>query len=504
MLSQVKMGFSHYAMVNTYYLCFLPLVFCLLLLFITFIHKVIFKIYFYLIENDIIKSFPFYDILLRKGYNFKDLFVKVYSIFFSGFIFYWSLLTWLAYTNESIGWKRHYLYRDIDYVNSFRGILEIDDIFVTGVDSISIFFLILTSFIFFNCFLFIYDESYRVFELCLLYFILEFFLMLSFITLDLLYFYILFEALLWPMFIIIGIWGSRSRKIKAAYYLFFYTFISSLFFLISILYIYKIYGTTNFLTLYQTLRNSYMGGSNGALFSEKYFITLTFFSFNYTFNINTLLCLGLFISFATKIPMFPFHIWLPEAHVEASTTGSVILASLILKLGGYGFIRFLLPLFPLDCYNLRYLVYFLSIISVIIASFNAMVQLDIKKLIAYASIAHMNLGVLGIFSFNVLSISGSVFMMLAHGLTSGALFFSVGVLYKRFPTKLIYLYGGISKKMPIFSVYFFLFCLANFSFPGTGNFAGEFFIFIGLGFTFKIIFFLVTFIGMFTSIIYTM
>jgi NADH-quinone oxidoreductase subunit M len=186
------------------------------------------------------------------------------------------------------------------------------------------------------------------------------------------------------------------------------------------------------------------------------------------------------MAFATKIPMLPLHIWLPEAHVEAPTVGSVVLASLLLKLGGYGFLRFSLPFFPFGTYFFQPLVYSLAVASIIYASFTAMRQIDLKRIIAYSSVAHMNLVVLGIFSLNQQGLDGAIYLMLAHGIVSAALFFCVGVIYDRSHSRLITYFGGLVQVMPLFATVFFLFTIANMSFPGTSNFIGELLVLVGL------------------------
>jgi len=256
-----------------------------------------------------------------------------------------------------------------------------------------------------------------------------------------------------PMFFIVGLWGTRERRIWAAGLLFIYTLVGSLFLLFSILIIYMELNTTNYFIL---IYNNLTG--------PKHFILWAF----------------IFLGFAIKIPMFPFHVWLPEAHVEAPTVGSVILASLLLKLGGYGFLRFLLPILPkatkffLPCVNT------LCILGIIYASLTTLRQIDLKRVIAYSSVAHMNIAVLGLFSNTIQGISGAICLMLAHGLTSGGLFLCIGVLYNRYHTRLINYYGGLAQVMPIFSFIFLFFSFANSSLPGTFNFVGEILILIGI------------------------
>lgn len=270
---------------------------------------------------------------------------------------------------------------------------------------------------------------------------------------DLVTFYIFFEAVLIPMFLLIGLWGSRSRKIKASFYFFIYTLIGSIFMLFVILVIYFETGTTSIILLK-----------------------------NYIFDLNTakIMWFGFYLAFSTKIPMFPFHIWLPEAHVEAPTTGSVILASLLLKLGGYGFIRISLGLLPKLSVFFTPGVYMIGLMSLVYATLTTIRQIDLKKIIAYSSIVHMNLIMLGIFSMSTVGLQAAIFLMLAHGIASSALFFLIGFLYDRYKTRQLKYYGGLAQTLPLYSIFFFFFSFTNISFPGTMNFAGEILIFYGL------------------------
>lgn len=325
--------------------------------------------------------------------------------------------------------------------------------FALGLDGLSALFLVLINYIMALC-IFASSPLIKNYKHFIIYLLLtQLFLILSFIVIDLFLFYIAFESVLIPMFIIIGTWGSRARKIKAAYYFFLYTLFGSLILLFGILCLYTTVGSTKYEMLL-------MGR-----FSE---------------DMQCLLWICFFIPFAIKIPMVPFHIWLPEAHVEAPTIGSVILASLILKLGGYGFLRFNLPLFSFGTAYFMPLIYMWGITSVIYASLATIRQIDLKRIIAYSSVAHMNMTVLGLFACNYYSIDGAIYLMLAHGIVSGALFFCVGVLYDRYHTRLLRYFGGLVQVMPLFALFFFFFTLANMGFPGTSNFIGEFLILAGL------------------------
>lgn len=321
-----------------------------------------------------------------------------------------------------------------------------------GIDGVSIFFLVLSSFLIFICFLFIWKEPLlKEFSLSLL--ILELLLIFVFSSLNILFFYVAFEAILIPMYLIIGIWGSRERKIRAIYIFFFYTLVSSFFLLFGLLYINEIVGSFNYEILV-TFKFS---------FEQQYWLWLAFF-----------------ISFASKIPIFPLHIWLPEAHVEAPSVGSVLLAGILLKLGVYGFIRYSLCLFPEASIYFSPIIYLFCTFGIIFGSMNALRQSDLKRIIAYSSVAHMNLITLGVFSFEIIGIEGSILQSLSHGFVSGALFILIGILYNRYHSRSVYYYGGLAHTMPIFSCLFLIFTMANIALPGTSSFVGEFLLLLGI------------------------
>lgn len=320
-----------------------------------------------------------------------------------------------------------------------------------GIDNLSLYLILLTSWLSIWSLLISWNsikkQRKRFIELCL---ILEWFVLFVFMINDLVFFYIGFEAILIPMFLMIGIWGSRGEKIKASYYLFYYTLIGSLLMLIAILWIYTNVGSTDYLWL-QTWNNR----------DE---------------NIERWLWLAFFIAFGVKMPLFPIHLWLPQAHVEAPTYGSTILAGILLKLGGYGLLRYNYMLFENASIYYKPLIWTLSILSIIYGSLNSLRQNDYKRLIAYSSVAHMGLVTLAILNENLDAIVGSIILMLGHGLVSGGLFIAVGILYERWHTRIINYYGGLNYVMPVFSTCFLTLSLANAAVPLSSNFVGEFII----------------------------
>jgi len=360
------------------------------------------------------------------------------------FTFLCSLLLWLFF-NKSIG--------TFQFVAECLWINDLNFNLTLGIDGISLFFLLLTTLLIPLCLLVSWNNiNFNLKEYLVSFLIMEFFLIGVFCVLDLLLFYVFFESVLIPMFLIIGIWGSRERKIRAAYLFFLYTLLGSVLMLLSILYIYYQVGSTDYEVL--------IAFSFSPL--EQQVLWFTFFA-----------------SFATKVPMIPVHLWLPEAHVEAPTAGSVILAGVLLKLGTYGFIRFSLPLFPEACFYFSPLVYAFSAIGIVYTSFTAIRQTDFKRVIAYTSVAHMNLVMLGIFSFNVIGIEGAILQSLSHGFVASALFLIIGVVYDRHHTRMIKYYGGLVHVMPIYAFIFLFFTMANIGLPGTSSFIGEFLILIG-------------------------
>ncbi|MAV99713.1 MAG: NADH-quinone oxidoreductase subunit M [Rhodobiaceae bacterium] len=368
--------------------------------------------------------------------------IKTVALYASIVNFIVSLLLWINFDKITSSFQ---------YVEQYYWLSE-NITYHVGVDGISIFLIILTTFLMPFCILTSWDSvKEKVKEYMIAFLILETLMIGVFCALDLVVFYLFFEACLIPMFLIIGVWGG-PRRVYATFKFFLYTLSGSVLMLIAIIYIYIITGTTNIVEL------------NGYLFD---------------YSIQTWLWLAFFISFAVKMPMFPVHTWLPDAHVEAPTAGSVILAGVLLKMGGYGLLRFSIPLFPVGSFVFMDFVFVLSIIAIIYTSFIAIAQEDIKKLIAYSSVAHMGFVTMGIFTFTEQGIQGGIFQMLSHGLISSALFLSVGVVYDRLHTREISVYGGVVKKMPVFAALFLIFTMANVGLPGTSGFVGEFLSLIG-------------------------
>jgi NADH-quinone oxidoreductase subunit M len=325
-----------------------------------------------------------------------------------------------------------------------------------GVDGISLPFVVLTTGLMPICIIASWEPiTRRVKEYMIAFLVLETLMIGTFSALDLVLFYLFFEGGLIPMFLIIGVWGG-PRRVYATFKFFLYTFLGSVLMLLAIMAMYWAAGTTDIPTLMK---------------------------FSFPRGMQTWLWLAFFASFAVKLPMWPVHTWLPDAHVEAPTAGSVILAAILLKMGGYGFLRFSLPMFPAASHDFAPLIFALSVVAIVYTSFVALVQEDFKKLIAYSSVAHMGFVTMGIFAATAQGVAGGIFQMVSHGIVSGALFLCVGVVYDRMHTREIAAYGGLVNNMPLYAAAFMVFTLANVGLPGTSGFVGEFLSLIG---TFKV------------------
>ncbi len=321
-----------------------------------------------------------------------------------------------------------------------------------GVDGMSVLFIILTTFLMVICILASWDSiKTRVKEYMIAFLIMETLMIGVFCALDLLVFYLFFEGGLIPMFLIIGIWGGQ-RRVYASFKFFLYTLLGSVLMMLAMLTMYTVAGTADIPTL---------------------------LTYHFDPELQKWLWLAFLASFAVKMPMWPVHTWLPDAHVEAPTAGSVILAGVLLKMGGYGFLRFSIPMFPAGSEYFSMLIYVLSVVAIIYTSLVALRQEDMKKLIAYSSVAHMGFVTLGLFTFNQQGVEGGIFQMLSHGIISGALFLCVGVVYDRIHTREIARYGGLVNRMPIYAFMFMIFMLGSVGLPGTSGFVGEFLTLIG-------------------------
>ena len=354
-----------------------------------------------------------------------------------------SLFIWTGFDNGNPGFQ---------FVEK-HGWLDSGISYHMGVDGISMLFVILTTFLMPFCILASWEAiDKRVKAYMIAFLLLETLMIGVFCALDIVLFYVFFEAGLIPMFIIIGVWGGK-RRVYASFKFFLYTLLGSVLMLLAIMAMYWQSGTTDIVEL---LRHDFPA------------------------SMQTWLWLAFFASFAVKMPMWPVHTWLPDAHVEAPTAGSVILAGILLKMGGYGFLRFSLPMFPDASAYFAPFVFTLSVVAIIYTSLVALMQEDMKKLIAYSSVAHMGFVTMGIFAMNQEGIQGSIFQMLSHGLVSGALFLCVGVIYDRMHTREIDAYGGLVNNMPKYAVAFLIFTMANVGLPGTSGFIGEFLTMLGV------------------------
>ncbi len=381
---------------------------------------------------------------LLRGSAWKPQFQYKFSLVAAGISILLSLFLWGALRAVKGGFQETFRFA---LIPTFSFALRL------GVDGISLFFIILTNLFIFLCILSLNPGTHRLYEALLYLIFLQWSVLGSFLFLDLLGFFLFFERTLIPIYFLVLLWGSRERRVRASYRISIYTLFGSIFRFFNLLYLYSKTGTTDYELLLQVYLTE----------EDQRFLWITFF-----------------LAFAAKIPLFPLHIWLPEAHVEAPTIGSVLLAVLLLKLGTYGLVRFSLPLFPEGTTYFAPFVSTFALVGVIYTCLTAIRQIDLKKIIAYSSVGHRNVVLLGIRAETSEALQGALFQRLSHGVVSGALFFCVGSLYERYSVRSLKYFGGLAHFYPIFTRVFLLFSLANISFPLTSSFVGEFLIFVGL------------------------
>ncbi len=381
-------------------------------------------------------------LLMSKEGKAGDMLARQISLFATLVTFGLSLVAWAQFDSSAAGFQFDENYAWLGGTIRYH----------LGVDGISLPFVILTAFLMPLCILASWTSiETRVKEYMIAFLLLETLMTGVFVSLDLVLFYLFFEGGLIPMFLIIGIWGG-ARRVYASFKFFLYTLLGSVLMLVAIMAMYVKAGTSDIPTL---------------------------LAFNFAPEMQTWLFLAFFASFAVKLPMWPVHTWLPDAHVEAPTAGSVILAGILLKMGGYGFIRFSLPMFPDASADFAPMMFALSIVAIIYTSLVALMQEDIKKLIAYSSVAHMGFVTMGLFALNRQGVDGAMVQMISHGFVSGALFLCVGVVYDRMHTREIKAYGGLVNRMPVYATVFMIFTMANVGLPGTSGFVGEFLTLVG-------------------------
>ena len=408
-------------------------------------------------KAELFPFYPFSDLLLKvlilplitffillRGSSLNNNTVYYYSLLSSGISFILSLL---------LGWYISFSKNGFQDVVHFALMPSFTFALRLGVDGISIFFILLTNFFIFLCILSLSPQRARLHEALRYLFFLQWSVLATFLLLDLRGFFLFFERTLIPIYFLVLLWGSRERRTRASYLIAIYTLLGSIFRFFNLLYLYSKTGTTDYELLLQIFLTE----------EDQHFLWITFFR-----------------AFAAKIPLFPLHIWLPEAHVEAPTVGSVLLAVLRLKLGTYGLVRFSLPLFPEGTVYFAPFVATFAIIGVIYTCFTAIRQIDLKKIIAYSSVGHRNVVLLGIMAETSEGLQGALFQRLSHGVVSGALFFCVGSLYERYSVRSLKYFGGLAHFYPIYTRIFLLFSLANIAFPLTSSFVGEFLIFVGV------------------------
>ncbi len=382
-----------------------------------------------------------------------DLVAKRFALAATGFTFLISLFILAQFDPENTGFQ---MVEEAEWIMGLK--------YKMGVDGISVLFVMLTTFMMPLVIAASWGVKTRVKEYMIAFLFLETLMLGVFMALDLVLFYLFFEAGLIPMFLIIGIWGGAERS-YASFKFFLYTFLGSVLMLVAMVAMFAEAGTTDIPSL---------------MIHQFDFDSFSILGIQIVGGMQTLLFLAFFASFAVKMPMWPVHTWLPDAHVQAPTAGSVVLAAILLKMGGYGFLRFSLPMFPVGSEVMTGFVFWLSAIAIVYTSLVALVQEDMKKLIAYSSVAHMGYVTMGIFAANQQGVDGAIFQMLSHGFISGALFLCVGVVYDRMHTRQIDAYGGLVNNMPAYALIFMLFTMANVGLPGTSGFIGEFLTLVGI------------------------